>query len=297
MKKLTTALLISAACMSATPTAFGQDSTTPQEPKVTFVPFTKEDRAKLVVPTADAKNDNSQPLEAPVLDTQNSTTHRVNLAGDSTKESSPIKGDDEWATKLKEIQDRIDKADKNIKDSNESARQDQLKADEEFRKAHQDIINSNDSVTVEGDVLYPPEVAGGDAVKAPITAPKVSSVPLPPNATVADKIVAAAKTQIGVPYVWGGTAANVGLDCSGLTQWAYKQAGINIPRVTYDQINAGQRVSASQAQPGDLVFYSGTGHVALYIGNGEVIHAPQPGEVVKYSSIDMMPVEAVVRVI
>lgn len=117
----------------------------------------------------------------------------------------------------------------------------------------------------------------------------------PPNASAAAIAIAAAESQLGVPYVWGGTSPGVGLDCSGLTQYAYAQAGINLPRVTYSQEGAGQVVPLSQIQPGDLVFYWNGGHVALYIGGGQVIHAPHTGTVVQYGSLYMGQPELVVR--
>ena len=84
--------------------------------------------------------------------------------------------------------------------------------------------------------------------------------------------VAAAKSQVGQPYVWGGTG-NGGFDCSGLTQWAYSQAGVDLPR-TADQQAVGQQVSADQLRPGDLVVWDG--HVAMYSGNGEIVEAGDP---------------------
>ena len=115
------------------------------------------------------------------------------------------------------------------------------------------------------------------------------------NSDVAQKAIEYAHTQLGVPYVWGGTTSFSGLDCSGLTQNAYAAAGVSIPRVTYDQINSGTHISVSDIKPGDLVFYNNTQHVALYIGDGQVIHAPTPGQVVTIDSLTMMPVQAVVR--
>ncbi|MBR8742433.1 C40 family peptidase [Nocardiopsis sp. MG754419] len=83
-----------------------------------------------------------------------------------------------------------------------------------------------------------------------------------------------AYNQIGKPYVWGGTGPN-GYDCSGLTQAAWAQAGVNLPRTTYDQVNAGQRVSWENKQPGDLLFFYGASpdHVGLYAGDGVMVHA------------------------
>ncbi|MFC8240877.1 C40 family peptidase [Streptomyces chartreusis] len=104
-------------------------------------------------------------------------------------------------------------------------------------------------------------------------------------ATKAEKALAFARSQIGKPYVWGATGPD-SYDCSGLTQAAWKAAGVDIPRVTYDQVNAGTTVSLSSAQPGDLVFfYDDVTHVGIYIGNGMMIHAPKPGTYVREESI------------
>ncbi|MFE1992282.1 C40 family peptidase [Streptomyces parvulus] len=112
-----------------------------------------------------------------------------------------------------------------------------------------------------------------------------SSAPDPSYGTKADKALAFARAQIGKPYVWGATGPG-SYDCSGLTQAAWKAAGVSLPRVTYDQVNAGTTVLVSQAQPGDLVFfYDDLSHVGLYIGNGMMIHAPKPGAYVREESI------------
>lgn len=104
-------------------------------------------------------------------------------------------------------------------------------------------------------------------------------------ATKAEKALAFARSQIGKPYVWGATGPD-SYDCSGLTQGAWKAAGVDIPRVTYDQVNAGTTVSLANAQPGDLVFfYDDVTHVGIYIGNGMMIHAPKPGAYVREESI------------
>ncbi|MDO0912380.1 NlpC/P60 family protein [Streptomyces sp. DT2A-34] len=104
-------------------------------------------------------------------------------------------------------------------------------------------------------------------------------------ATKAEKALAFARSQIGKPYVWGATGPD-SYDCSGLTQAAWKAAGVDIPRVTYDQVNAGTTVSLSNAQPGDLIFfYDDVTHVGIYIGNGMMIHAPKPGAYVREESV------------
>lgn len=90
-------------------------------------------------------------------------------------------------------------------------------------------------------------------------------------------IVAAAESQLGVPYVWGGSAPGVGLDCSGLTQYCYAKAGISIPHYTESQYGQLEKVPLSQAQPGDILWKHG--HVAIYVGDDEYIHEPQTGDV------------------
>jgi cell wall-associated NlpC family hydrolase len=114
-------------------------------------------------------------------------------------------------------------------------------------------------------------------------------------ATKAAKAIAFARNQLGKPYVYGATGPN-SYDCSGLTQAAWAAAGVSIPRTTYEQIDYGSRVTASELQPGDLVFfYSGISHVGLYIGGGEMIHAPHTGDVVKVAPIDEMPIYGYAR--
>ncbi|MGN5632841.1 NlpC/P60 family protein [Streptomyces sp. AC154] len=106
-----------------------------------------------------------------------------------------------------------------------------------------------------------------------------------PASALGGAALQAASTQVGKPYVSGGTGPS-SFDCSGLTQWAYHQAGAEITRTTYTQINQGTQIGRSQLKPGDLVFFSNTSHVALYAGNNTVLHAPKPGAVVRYESMN-----------
>ncbi len=109
-----------------------------------------------------------------------------------------------------------------------------------------------------------------------------------PASGAAATVVAAAMAQRGKPYVWA--AAGPGsFDCSGLTQYAFRAAGITLPHSSRMQFQMGTAVSRSQLQPGDLVFfYSPVTHVGVYIGNGQMVHAPTSGDVVKVADIDVM---------
>ena len=103
-----------------------------------------------------------------------------------------------------------------------------------------------------------------------------------PN-TRAGAAVRAALSRIGRPYVWGATGPDR-FDCSGLTQWAYRQAGVPLTRTTYTQIHDGIPVARSEIRPGDLVFPN-TGHVQMAIGNNLVVEAPHPGAAVQISPL------------
>lgn len=109
--------------------------------------------------------------------------------------------------------------------------------------------------------------------------------------------VSYAHQKLGSPYVWGATGPNA-FDCSGLVQAAYRAAGVALPRTTYSQIAAGRRVSRSELLPGDLVFfYAGISHVGIYVGNGRMIHAPNPSAPVRVAPLDEMPFAGATRVV
>ncbi|MFB8084279.1 NlpC/P60 family protein [Streptomyces sp. NPDC058369] len=113
--------------------------------------------------------------------------------------------------------------------------------------------------------------------------------------TKAEKVLAFARAQIGKPYVWGATGP-ASYDCSGLTQAAWKAAGVDIPRTTWDQVKVGTRIATADLQPGDLVFfYDDISHVGIYKGDGMMIHAPKPGANVREESIYYMPIYGSVR--
>jgi peptidoglycan DL-endopeptidase CwlO len=100
---------------------------------------------------------------------------------------------------------------------------------------------------------------------------------------------------LGVPYVWGGASPR-GFDCSGLVMYVYAQLGISLPHYTVAQWGATSHISLSQAQPGDLVFFDGLGHVGIYLGNNQFVHAPHTGTVVQVASLSGYYASALVGV-
>lgn len=117
-----------------------------------------------------------------------------------------------------------------------------------------------------------------------------------PSSSRAAAAIAAARSAVGKPYVWGANGPS-GFDCSGLTQWSYAQAGVGLPRTSQAQRHAGRQVPLAQAQPGDLVAYrDDASHIGMYMGNGQVVHAPYPGAPVRYDPVGMMPVSSVTRI-
>lgn len=102
---------------------------------------------------------------------------------------------------------------------------------------------------------------------------------------------------VGNPYVYGGTSLTNGADCSGFVQSVYKNFGYSLPRVAADQANAGTSVSVKNLQPGDLLFYHGFGHVAIYIGGGQVVHASNKKTGIKISNYNYSPIDKAVRIV
>jgi peptidoglycan DL-endopeptidase CwlO len=99
-------------------------------------------------------------------------------------------------------------------------------------------------------------------------------------------VVAIAMRYLGVPYRWGGASPSTGFDCSGLTMYVFAQIGVSLPHYAAAQYGMGTPVSRDELAPGDLVFFRGLGHMGMYIGGGNFIHAPQTGDVVKISSLN-----------
>jgi cell wall-associated NlpC family hydrolase len=119
----------------------------------------------------------------------------------------------------------------------------------------------------------------GDATAAvtrttpPRHAPKRSH----PRPTVGARAATIALRAVGVPYRWGGASPTAGFDCSGLVDWAYGRLGIALPHSSYALHELGRPVARSKMKAGDLLFFSGLGHVGIYIGRGRMVHAPHSG--------------------
>jgi peptidoglycan DL-endopeptidase CwlO len=109
-----------------------------------------------------------------------------------------------------------------------------------------------------------------------------SAAPLPPSR---GGVVGIAMRYLGTPYRWGGASPRTGFDCSGFVMYVFAQVGVSLPHSSYAQYGMGMPVGRSQLQPGDLVFFAGLGHVGIYIGGNQFIHAPHTGDVVKISSM------------
>jgi cell wall-associated NlpC family hydrolase len=130
--------------------------------------------------------------------------------------------------------------------------------------------------------------SAGSSQTSSAAAPPAASAPVASSGGAAATAVNTALAQQGKPYVWAAAGPN-SFDCSGLVQYAYAAAGISLPHSSSAQASMGTAVTRAQLQPGDLIaFYSPVSHIGIYIGNGQMVHAPTSGDVVKVASIDVM---------
>ncbi|HKS49777.1 MAG TPA: NlpC/P60 family protein [Amycolatopsis sp.] len=147
-------------------------------------------------------------------------------------------------------------------------------------KAKRGVVRAAVSAAIMGAALA---ATAGPAMAAPVTLP--ASAP----SNVGAAALRVAMTQLGKPYVWGAAGPNA-YDCSGLVRWAFRQAGVNLPRTSSTQSTVGKPVSRDQLRPGDLVFfYSPVHHVGIYVGDGRILHASTAGQPVKISSMAGFP--------
>jgi peptidoglycan DL-endopeptidase CwlO len=103
----------------------------------------------------------------------------------------------------------------------------------------------------------------------------------PPKPSVGQRAAKIALRAVGVPYRWGGSSPASGFDCSGLVYWTYGRLGVSVPHSSYGLYGLGRSVRGSRLRPGDVLFFTGLGHVGIYVGGGRMVHAPQSGRTVE----------------
>ena len=99
-----------------------------------------------------------------------------------------------------------------------------------------------------------------------------------PKPTAAERAASFALEAVGIPYRYGGESPDSGFDCSGLVRWAYGRAGLDVPHNSYALYSVGRRIAKTRLETGDVLFFEGLGHVGLYLGEGQMVHAPYTGK-------------------
>lgn len=161
------------------------------------------------------------------------------------------------------------------------------------------VGDGNGSATTPDDPGNATESAGQEN-DTPIVYGEVAVSELPEPTTIStlgQDIADFAVQFVGNPYKYGGTSLTEGADCSGFVYAVYANFGYSLPRSSYDQANVGRQVSVSDLKPGDLIFYRDFGHVALYVGNNQVVHASTPETGIKYSAYNYSTICRVVRIV
>jgi cell wall-associated NlpC family hydrolase len=165
---------------------------------------------------------------------------------------------------------------------------------EQAESAGEQPTSDGDSGDSGGGADAPP--AGGGGGESPTPTPTAGPVDIPPSSSRAGTAVNAAMSQVGVGYRYAAAEPGVAFDCSGLTMWAWAQAGVGLPHQSAGQAGSVAHVPASAAQPGDLIFYySPISHVGLYLGGGQMVHAANSGTGVIVASVNWGNVTAVGR--
>lgn len=221
----------------------------------------KAEKAKIVV---NLEEEESSLVAFPISVIENASSNDSDIEG-AIQTLRSLRGDIVVSTVEEKVVNAIEKG-KSILAQREAARKAEeeakKKAEEEAKKKAEQEANKNNSSSG----------SSGGAQKPPSNS----------NVT-GNTIINYAYKFLGTPYVWGGTTPS-GFDCSGFTSYVYRQFGYNIGRTTYDQIYAGVPVAQSDMKPGDLIFTS-AGHVGFYVGNGQMLHAPRTGDVIKVSKV------------
>lgn len=230
------------------------------------------------VPAANVANNNA--AQAPAANVNNAqqaaTTASVNTASVAT--TTPVQ---QTATTTVSANTQAAPAQTNYVQTNTAATTKQVStASTQSNTTYTAPAQNNTVAKPAQQQAQPTQQASSQAATTQTAKPQASTQS---NSSTAQTVVSAAQSQIGKPYVWGATGPNA-YDCSGLVQYAYSQAGKNVGRTTYQQAGAGQHISVSQAQAGDILMW-GDYHDAIYVGNNQYVHAPQPGQNVTQASI------------
>lgn len=207
----------------------------------------------------------------------------------STAISQVLESDTDQLNGLKEKEQALKDSEQQLLNSLDDLKKRQTELDAEQKKIEQDkqkvekeLADSKSAIERQQAQQQIPA-----APTLPVNIIKSVSLDAPAAAYSSDKaqaVIAYAEQFLGVPYVWGGTTPS-GFDCSGLTQYVYRSVGVNLPRTAREQQDAGVQISPSAVQPGDLVFQGNPAyHVGIYIGNGQYLHSPQTGDVVKIAA-------------
>ncbi len=168
-----------------------------------------------------------------------------------------------------------------------STRQKQIEGSIADQQALIDQLEKEISQAELRQVLSQPAPNDGGGGPKPDPTPAPTPPPPPPPSSGAGAAVDAAYSALGVPYKWGGSNPDEGFDCSGLTMWSWAQGGVSLPHSSSAQYASIPHVSKDALRPGDLLFfYQPISHVAMYVGNNQMIHATHPGSVVSLSALD-----------
>jgi cell wall-associated NlpC family hydrolase len=142
-------------------------------------------------------------------------------------------------------------------------------------------------VDVAASIVEPRTKPSAPAPRNPELAAIRAQALLPlPKPTAADRAVSFALEAVGVPYRYGGESPDSGFDCSGLVRWAYGRAGLDVPHNSQALYGVGERIAKTRLETGDVLFFEGLGHVGLYLGGGEMVHAPYTGKRVEVIRLD-----------